>query len=852
MDKLQMPNRQGLTGEQARQALQKYGPNRLQEGKKTSLPGLFLSQFSDVITMVLIVATVVSYCLGEIEDSVTILLILLLNGILGFVQEFRTEKSMQALKKMAAPTANVVRGGEVAQIPAEEIVPGDLVMLETGDRVPADAVILEEKNLQLNESILTGESYPVQKSKGSAEDIGAEHMVYMGTTVTSGRGKVWVTGTGMRTQMGEVAFMMQGAGDSETPLKKKLNRIGKDLVIICLFVCILIIIAGMWHGETLYNMFLSGVSLAVAAIPEGLPAIVTVALAIGVQRMLKQKALVRKLPAVETLGSTTVICSDKTGTLTENKMTVKKVFADFKLSDIGAVTGAGKTQSFLFDIGLLCNNAQEAKGELLGDPTETAILAASRLKGHKISDKSRLDELPFDSDRKCMSIVCQGNDGTSYLYTKGAPDRVLHNCSRVQTEEGVKTLTSAQREEIQRANESMASDAYRVLAFAYKKLSGAPAKMEDSLETDLIFVGLEGMIDPPRQEAAAAIASCYKAGIRPVMITGDHKITATAVAKELGMHVPAGSVMVGEELDALSDMELERKVGSITVFARVSPKHKLRIVQAYKRQNQVVAMTGDGVNDAPALTAADIGVAMGQSGTDVAKEAADMILTDDNFATIVSAVKEGRMIFDNIRKFIKYLLACNLGEILIMGAAAFVGMPLPLIPVQILWVNLVTDGLPALALGVDPPAEGIMERKPRRADAGVFSGGLGSNIVFSGLLIGAAALLSFGIAIYFTHGNLMAARTVCFVTMIITELFYAFECQSEYQTVFEVGIFRNIFLAVAVTASLLLTIAVLYVPFLSGVFKTAALGMNEWLIVLLCSGIEILVSSVFAATSKKK
>lgn len=522
------------------------------------------------------------------------------------------------------------------------------------------------------------------------------------------------------------------------------------------------------------------------------------------------------------------------------------------MSDLGAVTGTGKTQDVLFDIGLLCNNAQEAKGELLGDPTETAILAASRLKGHRISDKTRLDELPFDSDRKCMSIVCRGNDGVYYLYTKGAPDRVLHKCSRVQTEEGVKTLTPVQQEEIRRANESMASDAYRVLAFAYKKLSAAPAKMEDSLESDLIFVGLEGMMDPPRKEAAEAIASCYKAGIRPVMITGDHKITATAVAKELGMHVPEGSVMVGEELEALSDIELERKVGGITVFARVSPKHKLRIVQAYKRQNQVVAMTGDGVNDAPALTAADIGVAMGQSGTDVAKEAADMILTDDNFATIVSAVKEGRMIFDNIRKFIKYLLACNLGEILIMGAAAFVGMPLPLIPVQILWVNLVTDGLPALALGVDPPAEGIMERKPRRADAGVFSGGLGGNIVFSGLLIGAAALLSFGVAIYFTHGNLAVARTVCFVTMIITELFYAFECQSEYQTVFEVGIFRNIFLLLAVVASFLLTIAVLYVPFLSGVFKTVALGMNEWLIVLLCSGIEMLVSSIFAATGKKK
>lgn len=852
MNYVQTPNSQGLSQEQAQEALRKYGPNRLQERKKMSPLKLLLSQFSDVITMVLIVATIVSYCLGEVEDSITILIILFMNGVLGFIQEFKTEKSMQALKEMTAPTAKVVREGEMKAIPALQIVPGDLIILETGDRVPADAIVIEEKNLQVNESILTGESYPVQKTKGSVTQQESEHMVYMGTTVTNGRGKAIVCGTGMQTQMGEVAFMMQDAVETETPLKRRLNHIGKDLVIICLFVCIMIVIAGMWHGESIYNMFLSGVSLAVAAIPEGLPAIVTVALAIGVQRMLKQKALVRKLPAVETLGSTTIICSDKTGTLTENKMTVKKTYTYPELKEINGQETSGTAESLMWEIGLLCNNAQQQKGEIIGEPTEAAILMASKLKGIVTSEKERIDELPFDSERKCMSIVCRSKDGRYYLYIKGAPDRILQRCSRIQTEEGVQILGKVQQQAIQSANESMAGDAFRVLAFAYKKLPGEPGKLDTSMESDLIFVGLEGMIDPPRKEAVKAIACCYKAGIRPVMITGDHKITAAAVAKELGMQISKDGIMVGEELDALSDTELERKIDTVTVFARVSPKHKLRIVQAYKHQNQVVAMTGDGVNDAPALTAADIGVAMGQTGTDVVKEAADMILTDDNFATIVSAVKEGRMIFDNIRKFIKYLLSCNLGEILIMGAAAFVGMPLPLIPVQILWVNLVTDGLPALALGVDPPEAGIMERRPRRSSEGVFSGGLGVNIVFSGLLIGAASLLAYGIAIYFTHGNLAAARTVCFVTMITTELFYAFECQSEYQSVFEIGVLRNKVLLLAVVGSFLLTLAVIYVPFLANVFQTVPLGLNEWLIIMLCSGIEILISSLLVTTGKKK
>lgn len=842
----------GLTEEQVKKALQKYGANRLREGKKTSVFKLFLSQFGDVITMVLIGATVVSYCLGETENAVTVLLILLLNGILGFVQEFRTEQSMRALKAMTAPTANVVRDGTMAQIPAEQVVPGDLVVLEAGDRVPADARITEERNLTVNESILTGESYPVQKRKGEKEETDAECMVYMGTTVTGGRAKASVTATGMRTQMGEVAYMMQDTGESETPLKKKLNHIGKDLVMICLFVCVLIVIAGMWHGESLYQMFLSGVSLAVAAIPEGLPAIVTVALAIGVRRMAQQKALVRKLPAVETLGSTTVICSDKTGTLTQNKMTVQAIYTDFQRKSLARLKAPSETEKMLFDIGLHCNNAQEINGTLSGDPTETAILEAGAKYGYRHADKVRMDELPFDSERKCMSVVCKTDDGTYRLYTKGAPDCVLKKCTQVRTKNGTEMLTASRREEILRANETMAADAYRVLAFAYKKMDKNASKVELAMERNLIFVGLEGMIDPPRAETAQAIACCYRAGIRPVMITGDHKITAAAVAKEVGMKVADNGIMTGAELDETDDRTLEQKIDDVTVFARVSPKHKLRIIQAYQRKNQVVAMTGDGVNDAPALTAADIGIAMGKSGTDVAKEAADMILTDDNFATIVSAIKEGRMIFDNIRKFIKYLLACNLGEILMMGAAAFVGMPLPLIPVQILWVNLVTDGLPALALGVEPPEKGIMERKPVKGNIGIFSGGLGANIVFSGLLIGAASLLAFGAAVYVTHGDLQTARTVCFMTMVMAELFFAFECQSEYQTVFERGIFRNVYLLAATLFSFALAVAVLYIPFLSNIFQTAALGSREWLIVLACTAGEVLLTSVFAATGKKK
>lgn len=842
----------GLTEEQAKKALQKYGQNRLREGKKTSVFKLFLSQFSDVITMVLIGATIVSYCLGETENAVTVLLILLLNGILGFVQECRTEKSMRALKAMTAPTAKVVRDGEMVQITAEQVVPGDLIVLEAGDRVPADARIVEERNLTVNESILTGESYPVQKRKGAAEDTDDECMVYMGTTVTGGRAKARVTATGMRTKMGEVAYMMQDTEESETPLKKKLNHIGKDLVIICLFVCVLIVMAGLWHGESLYHMFLSGVSLAVAAIPEGLPAIVTVALAIGVRRMAQQKALVRKLPAVETLGSTTVICSDKTGTLTQNKMTVQTIYADFQRKSLARLQTLSETEKTLFNIGLLCNNAQEINGTLTGDPTETAILEAGAKYGYRHADKMRTDELPFDSERKCMSVVCKTQEGTYYLYTKGAPDCVLKKCTQVQTKNGTETLSASRREEILRANETMAAEAYRVLAFAYKKMDKNASKAEPAMERNLIFVGMEGMIDPPRAETAQAIARCYRAGIRPVMITGDHKITAAAVAKEVGMKVSENGIMTGSELESTDDRTLEQKINDVTVFARVSPKHKLRIVQAYQRQNQVVAMTGDGVNDAPALTAADIGIAMGKSGTDVAKEAADMILTDDNFATIVSAIKEGRMIFDNIRKFIKYLLACNLGEILMMGAAAFVGMPLPLIPVQILWVNLVTDGLPALALGVEPPEEGIMERKPIKGNIGIFSGGLGANIVFSGLLIGAASLLAFGAAVYATHGDLRTARSVCFMTMVIAELFFAFECQSEYQTVFERGIFRNMYLFLATVFSFALALAVIYIPFLSEVFQTTALGSREWPIVLLCAAGEVLLSSVFVTTKRKK
>ncbi len=852
----------GLTEKEAEIRLRQYGKNEIVEKKRISALHLFLGQFKDFITLVLLIATMISFLIGEIPDAITITIIIILNAILGFIQEYKTEKSLEALKELSAPHALILRDGKKKKIAAADLVPGDLIILEAGDRVPADCVAFEAINLYANESILTGESIPVKKESVKFNKIDlnnkkiiSKNTLYMGTTITMGKTKTIATNTGMQTEMGKIAHMIQGVQDEETPLKKRLDKIGKELVLISVLVCGLIILAGIYHGESLHNMFLSGVSLAVAAIPEGLPAIVTVSLALAVQRMLKRKALIRRLPAVETLGSINVICSDKTGTLTENKMTVKKIYTDEGLIE---VTGSGydtkgdyiinnrkinlqknEPLKMLLTIGALCNNSEYKDGNVSGDPTEAAILIASKKAGidkESLRNYRRIAENPFDSIRKRMSVIYRDKNNDMYLFVKGAPDIILNLCNQKLTNKGVTLLTRTQNQAILKANEIMAKQALRNLAFAYKKIEGLPQKIKDiDIEKNLIYVGIEGMIDPPRPEAIKAIKSCYKAGIKPVMITGDHKGTAIAVAKELGLNINTKNVLIGDEIEAMNDRKLEEKVEGINVFARVLPKHKLRIVQALKRRKNIVAMTGDGVNDAPALKEADIGIAMGQSGTDVAKEASSMVLLDDNFATIVAAIEEGRIIYDNIRKFIKYLLSCNLGEILMMGIAAFLGMPLPLVAIQILWINLVTDGLPALALGIDPPDKNIMERAPRTCNEGIFSKKLGTHIIFTGLLIGVSSLIAFATTVYLTGGDILKARTVAFTTMIIIELGYSFECSNNHRNIFKKGFFKNKHLILATLISFLLTIVVMYVPTLSEIFKTVALGFNEWIIVIIFS-----------------
>ncbi|MBZ4666480.1 cation-translocating P-type ATPase [Mahella sp.] len=857
----------GLSQKEAEQRLKRYGPNELTKTKKISVLSLFLDQFKDFITMVLLAATLISYFLGEIADAVTIVIIIVMNAFLGFIQEYRAEKSMEALTDLSAPHASVLRDSSVKNIPAREVVPGDIIILETGSRVPADCALIEAVNVQADESILTGESVPVEKipikTNQIAETITKEHKLFMGTTLTMGRGKAIVLKTGMQTEMGGIADLLQNVDKEPTPLQKRLDRIGRELVLICLGVCALITVAGIYHGEPVYNMFLFGVSLAVAAIPEGLPAIVTVSLAIGVQRMLKRNVLIRKLSAVETLGSINVICSDKTGTLTENKMTVKKIFAGDTMID---VTGSGYDikGGFLTDkgpinpnnytplqtllmIGALCNNAEYKNGEISGDPTDAAVLIASKKAG--IDQKTaghfaRIAEIPFDSDRKRMSVIYKERNGY-YLLVKGAPDKIINICAQKLDASGVSMLTGTQKRTLLNINDRLAGQALRVLAFAYKKIDFSPkSKLSPAIEENLIFVGLEGMIDPPKAEAIKSIKNCYGAGIKPVIITGDHKNTAMAIARELGMNAKENNVLTGDQIEEMSDKDLENKVSDITVFARVTPKHKLKIVRAYKSRRNIVAMTGDGVNDAPALKEANIGIAMGKSGTDVAKEASEMVLLDDNFSTIVNAIEEGRIIYDNIRKFIRYLLSCNLGEILMMAAAAFWGMPIPLVPIQILWVNLVTDGLPALALGVEPPDKGIMNRPPRKGDEGIFSRGLGTSIALSGFLIGASSLAAFMVMLYTSGGNIAKARTVAFITLVIAELIYSFESKSETSNIFEVGFFSNPYLILANLASLVLTIAVIYIPFLSAIFKTYALGYGDWFVVVLFSIIEFTINSL--------
>lgn len=840
----------GLSTTEAVKRQKSFGLNKINEGKKISLIKVFLTQFNDFMVWVLIGATIISGLMGDIADAVTILIIVFVNALLGFFQEFKTEKSLEALKDLAAPTCKVYRDGRIKVLKSQELTIGDMVILEAGDRIPADGEFLEVSGIVVDESLLTGESVGVNK------DIDKEHNKgFMGTNVLKGKALFRVLSIGMNTEMGKIANLLQNIENEKSPLKIKLDSLGKILVVICLIICTLVTILGVIRGNELGEMFMLGVSLAVAAIPEGLAAIVTVALALGVSRMLKKNALVRKLPAVETLGCTSIICSDKTGTLTQNKMTVKEVYLNGKIlnveEDISKISGFDILKKVL----VYCNDCtidgklKKIENALHGDPTETALIrmffkdSTSAIEFNKKSE--RIFDLPFDSTRKMMTVIVK--DGTdSICYTKGAPERILEKCKYIYEEGRVRELTYAKRQNIEKALNQMSSRALRCLAGAYK-IEGI--RKDEKVESDLIFVGFVGSIDPPRKEARDAVLKCKLAGITPVMITGDHKNTALAIAKSLNICKSDDQVLEGKDIEKLTEVELRRKIKNIRVFARVSPSHKLRIVKAFKALGNIVAMTGDGVNDAPAIKEADIGISMGISGTDVTKEASSMILMDDNFNTIVEAVEEGRSIYDNIRKFIRYLLSCNLGEVLTMFLASLCALPNPMTPIQILLVNLATDGLPAIALGVDPADGDIMRQAPRDKKEGIFARGLTEKIVIRGALIGVCTLLSFMIGRYYRM-DLETCRTIALCTLVMSQLFHVFECRSERHSIFEIKLFTNPYLVGAVTISIIMLLCVLYIPFLQGIFHTVPLMLKHWTIVLSFSGTIALINSIYLFIKK--
>jgi Ca2+-transporting ATPase len=867
----------GLDSEKAGRRQASEGLNELPEAPPPSLLKLFLSQFTSVIVWVLIGAAVVSGLLEDWLDAAAILAIVLLNGLLGFIQEFRAERSLAALRKMSISMARVFRDGVLRSIPARELVPGDLILLEAGDRVPADARLTYVTNFQTQEASLTGESTPVQKGaevidRAEVPLADRTNMVFMGTVAVSGKARAVITATGLRTELGHIAAMIQKASEAErteTPLQRRLEQFGYTLLWLALGVVSVVFILGYLRGEPLMVMFLTAVSLAVAAVPEGLPAVVTITLALGVTRMAKRHALIRKLPAVETLGSATVICTDKTGTLTKNEMTVTRLFPGDQVFDVTGegyapigeirqvlgVRGEGTSPDALpltphtspitaglrnlLTASVLCNGAtlkqDNGTWQVIGDPTEGALLVVAAKAGLRIEQLETthrfLGEVPFDSERKMMTVVRRTSDGP-VAYVKGAPDVLLRHCTHRLAMDGTdEPLTESIRAAILDANASFAHQALRVLAMARRQLDREPdAYQAKELEERLVFLGLAAMKDPLRPEAKAAVQACHEAGIRTVMITGDHKDTAAAIAGELrGVKEPIQSFS-GTELNRLSDDELTRTVEQVAVYARVSAEHKLRIVKAWKARGAVVAMTGDGVNDAPAIKEADIGVAMGIAGTDVTKEAADMVVTDDNFASIAAAVEEGRAVFDNIRKTVHFLLSCNVSEVLVMLFATLLGLPLPLLPIQILWMNLVTDGIPALALAVDPKAPDLMKRPPRRPEARLLDGGRLAAIGAEGLMLSAIALGAFAYSLYGLHQDVEQARTVAFTVLVIVQLVHAFNCRSERWSLFQVGVATNRPLLLAVILSFGIQAAVLTVPVLAPIFKVAALPIEDWVL----------------------
>ena len=880
----------GLSSKQVEENKAKYGENELQEKKKEPLIKKFIAQFKDFSIIVLIIAAIVSGVVGVAQgegftDTIIILIVVLLNAVIGVAQESKAEKSLEALRKLSEHAAKVVRDGKEQVIPARELVPGDLVIIETGDYVSADLRIIEAVNLKSQESSLTGESVPVEKSieaiEGEEIGIGDRvNMLFSSSLITYGRGKAIVVETGMNTEVGKIAGMLNNTEKQETPLQRRLNSLGKTLGIAALAICAFIFVLGLLQGKDVISMFMTAVSLAVAVIPEGLVAVSTIVLAIGVQKMVKKNAIVKKLPAVETLGSSTVICSDKTGTLTQNKMTVEKVFCNDVTVDVNKVETTEDFNKLVYNC-MLCNDSRMLEtGELAGDPTETALIdMAFNLEYQEaiVRENLRVEEVPFDSNRKLMTTVNE-NNGRYRVYTKGGVDELLARCNSYLFKGEIRTNLEDYSRWIRENNENMAKDALRVLAFAYKDIDHMPSKEEmETIESGLTFIGMVGMIDPPREEAKKAVEKCKRAGIKTVMITGDHKITAVAIAKKLGILENEDEALIGLELDKISDEELTKNIRKYSVYARVSPEHKVRIVKAWQANGEIVAMTGDGVNDSPALKTADIGCAMGKVGTEVAKEAADVILTDDNFATIVSAVEEGRRIYDNILKVIQFLISCNVGEVIVLLLATLfapliaktfgisdVTMIQLLLPIHILWINLVTDTFPALALAFDPANRDVMDRKPIKKDEGIFTKGRTFRIIYQGAMIGILTLSAFIIGLATPDSKLPTmvkyegetiaveeidnleeilanggeyvskeetkieiGQTMAFMVLAFSELVHVFNIRDNKNSIFKTGILGNSILIWAVLASAFLMAIILAVPALRHIFSIPILPMNN-------------------------
>jgi Ca2+-transporting ATPase len=833
----------GLSAAEAAQRLAHFGPNALHEKRRRPPWRMFLDQFTDFMILVLMAAAIISGVVGDLEDTVAIVVIVILNAVIGFVQEYRAERAMAALKRMTEASASVLRGGRVESISAAELVPGDIVLLEAGNLVPADLRIIETARIKIDESALTGESVPLDKQTVAVEaanlPLGDRHcMAYKGTTIVHGRGRGLVVATGMQSELGKIAALISGAGETRTPLQNRLARFGKRLALVILAICVMVFVLGIIRGEPLLLMFMTAISLAVAAIPESLPAVVTISLALGARKMVRQHALIRRLPAVETLGSVTFICSDKTGTLTQNKMQVTAIYADGRLETSLQSAQPAEPWPTLGRALALSNDAHlDRHGKVHGEPTEAALLHAAQAAGFDKTvleqEMPRLKELPFDSERKCMTTFHR-TGATVLAFTKGSPEAVVPQCQRMLSANGEQTIDRAA---LLRTAETMAADGLRVLALACRSWPALPVSFHPAeLESELVFLGFVGLIDPPRNEVKEAVALCKSAGITPVMITGDHPATARAIAHELGILVDSGGgVMTGTELAQLDQAAFATEVEQIRVYARVDPAQKIRIVKALQDKGEIVAMTGDGVNDAPALKAANIGIAMGKGGTDVAREAAHMVLLDDNFATIVHAIRQGRRLYDNIRKFIRYAVTTNSAEILVIVLAPFLGLPIPLLPIHILWVNLVTDGLPALALTAEPAERGVMRRPPRSPQESIFAHGMWQHMFWVGLLMTVLTLL---IQSWAYHSGSAHWQTMVFTVLTLAQLANVLAIRSEKESLFTIGLFSNRPMMLAIVATFLLQMATIYLPVLNTIFKTEPLDMAE---LVLCIGAASIV-----------